>query len=64
MSNNASSNSALNRDFVRQVVDLVNAGARIIQIRSFERKRVRALVGIIPFLVQRHAFQGVAKCYG
>ena len=45
MSNNASSNSALNRDFVRQVVDLVNAGARIIQIRSFERKRVRALVG-------------------
>ncbi len=22
------------------------------------------LSGIIPFLVQRHAFQGVAKCYG
>jgi len=33
----------LNPDFVSEIVALVNSGARIIQIRSHERERVREL---------------------
>jgi ATP-dependent 26S proteasome regulatory subunit len=37
----------LNPDFVREVVALINAGARVIQIRSHERERVRELAEAI-----------------
>jgi hypothetical protein len=33
----------LDQEFIRKVVDLINAGAKIVQIRSHERERVRDL---------------------
>jgi AAA+ superfamily predicted ATPase len=51
----------LNPDFVNEVVAMVNAGARIIQIRSHERERVRQLAEAI--LSHPKANHGMKKTF-
>ena len=50
--------SRLDIDYSRR-----NEGFSVTQILKLGRPAIFD-VGIIPFLVQRHAFQGVAKCSG